>query len=112
MGMTNLLSTEEFEACSVAPMQDVTADADSKADIWPYVDGLALDSLGLPNLNDVHYVYRDALNRYDQVLIGTGRFNTLLVIVVDRARETVLGHYLLDLNEKYDVRIGHLRVVR
>ena len=73
---------------------------------------MPLDSLGLPSVNDVQYVCRDALDRYDQVLIGTGRFNTLLVIVVDRARETVLGHCLLDLNEKYGVRGGHLRDAR
>jgi hypothetical protein len=34
-------------------------------------------------------------------LIGTGRFNTLLVIVVDLGRRYVFGHFLLDLNEQY-----------
>ncbi|MDB5678545.1 MAG: hypothetical protein JWM94_1547, partial [Sphingomonas bacterium] len=62
--------------------------------------------------NDVHYVYRDALNRFDQILIGTGRFNTLLAVVVDRELQTIVGHHLLDLNEKYGVRGDHLRDVR
>ncbi|MDB5677952.1 hypothetical protein, partial [Sphingomonas bacterium] len=73
-------------------MQNVTSDADPKADIWPYVDDLDLDTLGVPSINDVHYVYRDALNRFDQILIGTGRFNTLLAVVVDRELQTIVGH--------------------
>ncbi|MET3518492.1 MULTISPECIES: hypothetical protein [unclassified Mesorhizobium] len=80
-------------------------------DIWQYADALDLDEIGLPYLNDVHYVYRDALSRFDQVLIGTGRFNTLLVIVVDRGKSAVFGHFLLDLNKEYGVSGGHLRSV-
>jgi len=90
-------------------MQNVTARPDPKVNIWPYVDGLDLEILGVPSIGDVHYVYRDALNRFDQVLIGTGRFNALLVIVVDLASRAVVGHHLLDLNEKFGVRGGHLR---
>jgi len=112
MSASRLLSVQEFEACFAAPMRNVTADADTKADIWQYVDDLDLEILGIPRINDVHYVYRDALNRFDQVLIGTGRFNALLVVVVDRDLQAVIGHHLLDLNEMYDVRGDHLREVR
>ena len=112
MTLSRLLSEEEFEACFAAPMRDVTADADPRVDIWPYVDGLNLDVLGIPGINDVHYVYRDALDRFDQVLIGTGRFNTLLVVVVDREPRTVHGHCLVDLNKKCGVHGGHIRDVR
>lgn len=93
-------------------MQNITACANPETDIWQYVDNLDLDNLGIPSINDVHYVFRDALNRFDQVLIGTGRFNTLLVIVVDRKLKVIFGHHLLDLNEKFDVRGDHLRDVR
>ena len=79
-------------------MRDVTSTADPDADIWPYVDGLDLDILGIPSVGDVHYVYRDALDRFDQVLIGTGRFNTLLVVVVDRGLKAIHGHRLLALD--------------
>jgi len=112
METTRLLTAEEFEHCFAAPMQNVTADADPKVDIWPYVDSLDLDAIGLPSINDVHYVYRDASDRFDQVLIGTGRFNTLLAIVVDRHLQSIVGHHLLDLNEKYNVRGDHLRTIR
>lgn len=92
-------------------MQNVTADADPRVDIWPYVDGLDLSVLGLPGINDVHYVYRDASDRFDQVLIGTGRFNTLLAVVVDRTQRSIAGHHLLDLDEKFEVRADQPRVV-
>lgn len=93
-------------------MKNVTADADPNVDIWPYVDSLDLDAVGLPSINDVNFVYRDANGRFDQVLIGTGRFNTLLAVVVDRHLRSIIGHHLLDLNEKFDVRGDHLRTVR
>ena len=92
------LSQEEFDACFAAPMRDVTSTADPDADIWPYVDGLDLDILGIQSVGDVHYVYRDALDRFDQILIGTGRFNTLLVVVVDRGLKAIHGHRLLALD--------------
>ncbi|MES0101986.1 hypothetical protein [Mesorhizobium sp. M0019] len=112
MQANRLLSLEEFEACFAHPMRNVTESAEPILDIWPYVDSLNLDALGLPSLNDVHHVYRDAHERFDQVLIGTGRFNTLLVVVVDRHLRTVLGHRLLDLNKEYGRNGDHLKPVR
>jgi hypothetical protein len=79
---------------------------------WPYVEALDLDELGIPSINDARYVYQDARGRLDQVLIGTGRFNALLVIFVDRDAGTILGHFLLDLNKEYGVSGGHLKIVR
>lgn len=105
------LSEEEFRACCASPMKDVTASAGPAIDIWPYVHSLDLDDLAIPSLNDVHYVYRDAPERFDQVLIGTGRFNTLLVVVVDLREGAIFGHFLLDLNEVYGAAGGHLRPV-
>lgn len=106
------LSEEEYKACFAESMNDVTAQANAAVDIWPYVDALDLDELGIPYINDVRYVYRDSFARFDHVLIGTGRFNALLVIVVDLGAGTIFGHFLLDLNKEYGVRGGHLRVVR
>jgi preprotein translocase subunit SecY len=39
-------------------------------------------------------------------LIGTGRFNTLLVVVVDLDAGTIFGQLLLDLNKEYGVSSG------
>jgi hypothetical protein len=108
---TRLLTDDEFRACSSGKMRNVIVELDSAIDIWPYVDALDLDALRLPNLNDVEYVYRDKGEQFDQVLIGTGRFNTLLAIVVDLRAARVVGHHLLDLNALYRVGGGHLKNV-
>ena len=57
-------------------------------------------------------MYQDASGRLDQVLIGTGRFNALLVVFFDRDVGTILGHFLRDLNKEYGVSGGHLKIVR
>jgi len=92
-------------------MRNVTDQASAAVDIWPYVDAIDLGELGIPSVNDVHYVYRDGFERYDQILIGTGRFNALLAIVVDLSAPSILGHFLLDLNKEYGVIGGHLNIV-
>jgi hypothetical protein len=112
MTATRELTELEFRACFSPPMTDVTSEANAAVDIWPYVDAIDLGELGLPSLNDVQHVYRDAVGLFDQVLIGTGRFNALLVVVVDVVAASVFGHFLLDLNEQYDVGGGHLKIVR
>ncbi|NML04745.1 hypothetical protein [Sphingomonas sp. G-3-2-10] len=111
MTATRLLSDEAFRACFSEPMRDVTAEAEAIVDIWPYAAAIDLDALGVPHLNDVNYVYRDGSGRFDQVLIGTGRFNAMLVIVIDRWARAIAGHRLLDLNAEYGVSGGHLRGV-
>ncbi len=104
------LTKDEFRACFVPPMTNVTGEA-AAVDIWSYVDAIDLNALGLPSLNDVHYVYRDGEGRFDQVLIGTGRFNALLAVIVDRNRCAVHGHCVLDLNAEYGISGGHLKPV-
>lgn len=101
MTRPRLLSEQEFKACFAAPMQDVTVEAAPAVDIWPYVDGLAPDAPGIASIGDVHRVYRDANDRFDQVLLDVGRPDTFLVIVVGREPPGIIGHHLLDLNEEY-----------
>ncbi|WP_378945686.1 hypothetical protein [Mesorhizobium sp. ANAO-SY3R2] len=105
------LTEEEFQDCFAHPMIDITEHAEAVVDIWPYVDALDLHELGIPYVNDVHYVYRDAHDRFDQILLGTGRFNALLVIVVELGASAVFGHFLLDLNEEHGASGGLLRSV-
>lgn len=46
-------------------------------------------------------MYRSQFGHYDHVLVPVGRFNTFLVVVVDRSHGCVYGHRLLDLNAEY-----------
>jgi hypothetical protein len=45
--------------------------------------------------------YRSQFNHYDHVLVPAGRFNTFLVVVVDRVHGSVYGHRVLDLGAEY-----------
>ncbi|WP_068080068.1 hypothetical protein [Novosphingobium rosa] len=99
--MPYLFSSEEFSGFFTPPMRDVTQSAEPVLDIWPYVDSIDLEALGVTGLHDVRHLYRDGAQRFDHILIGTERFNTLLAIIVDRDGKAVLGHHLLDLNRAY-----------
>ncbi len=87
-------------------MVDVTASPGEVVDIWPYVAGVASD-LGLPALvlkkELVEQVYRSGDGVHDHVLLPTEKKNKFVVIVVDRARATVAGHHVLDLNREYGI---------
>lgn len=101
-----LLTPDAFAACFAPPMQDVTAEAKAVVDIWTYVDGLDLAALGIANMGDVAYVYRDGTGRYEHILIETGDDAVFLVVVVDIRIRAVFGHHLLNLKMLYggDVR--------
>ncbi len=79
-----LLTPEQFERCFEQPMQDITATAVSILDIWPYVNSLDLEPLGIEQVNEVNSIYLDGRGRLEHVCIGTSRFNALLVIIIDR----------------------------
>ncbi len=98
---TRLLTRDEFLACFAAPMRDVTGTAEAVTDIWPYVDAIALPIGRAREVRDVVRVYRDAGERFEQVLIGTDDEHLPLVIVVDLGTGSVHGHHLLDLAAEY-----------
>lgn len=98
---TNRLSEEQFLACFAEPMRDVTADPVALVDIWPYVESIDLHPFGISRVLDITKVYRDANDAYDQILIETDKFNSLLIILLDTREKSIIGHYVLDLNRKY-----------
>ena len=105
---TTLLDEQQFRATFAAPMRNVTGEAGSVVDIWPYVASVPPDDLRGHEVYDrfVEYVYRDATGRFDHVQVMTKTKNVYLTVVVDLRRDAVHGHHLLDLNEKYGVTGG------
>ncbi|SKA99843.1 hypothetical protein SAMN02745166_03045 [Prosthecobacter debontii] len=100
---TRLLDEATYRALLVAPMRNVTAEAQPQVDIWPYVAAVpAADLQGHEVWKGyVECIYRPATDAYDLVHVCTRRPNVFLVIVVDRLQPSVLGHHLLDLNKLY-----------
>jgi hypothetical protein len=103
MTSTRLLGRDEFLACFAPPMRNVSAGA-AAVDVQPYVDRLNLRDLGISETGEVAYIYRDARERFDQLLIKTAEPLVFLVIVVDLGAGEILGHHLLDLEREYGVK--------
>ena len=82
-------------------MHDMTDAQQGVADIWPYVDSLVPQDVGVTRIGDVAYVYRDGAARYDHILLETEQEDTFLAIVFDLGARAILGHHLLDLKIKY-----------
>ena len=100
----NTLTETVFKATTEGEMSNVTQEPGACVDIWPYVRAVQ-ESVGLSQQavdgQFVEYVYRSQFDHYDHVLVPVGRFNTFLVVVVDRPHGFVYGHRLLDLNAEY-----------
>lgn len=101
MTAPRLLTKTEFLDCFTSPMRNVTATAEAVIDVWSYVESIALPLGQVTELLDVTDVYRDADDRFDQVLIGTNLDNLSLVVIVDIPHCSMRGHFLLDLADAY-----------
>ena len=100
---TRFLTEAEFQATFASPMREVASADDTEVNIWPYVDAVpAADLQGFAIVDGmVAHVYRAAGDAYDHVLLPSETTNVFLAIVVDLKSRRVLGHHLLNLNEKY-----------
>jgi hypothetical protein len=87
----------------VHPMQELHEVPREEIEVWPYVDALGEDPYGTDG-NDVECVYRSADGRWDHVLIPSSIPPTYLVVIVDVARNEILGHDVITLNDQYGVR--------
>ncbi|MDR7219943.1 hypothetical protein [Aminobacter aminovorans] len=88
-------------------MSEVTSSQQPVTDVWPYVDLINPNSIGVLAFRDVEYVYQDRSQQYDHVLIATEQADVFLVVIVDRSAKRVLGHRLLDLIAEYGLAHKH-----
>ena len=100
---TRLLTESEFQATFASPMREVSSAVDATVDIWPYVAAIPRRDLqGFEIVvGSVDHVYRADDDAYDHVLVPSETPNVFLTVVVDLKHCKVLGHHLLNLNEKY-----------
>lgn len=104
---TRLLDSAEFKATFAEPMRDVSATATNVIDIWPYVAAIPANELFGSVIVDgyIEHVYRNGSSTFDHVLVVTRTKNVFVAVVVDLARDTILGHHLLDLNHEYGMTV-------
>ena len=98
------LSKNEYLATFVEPMRRLAENEPYKpVKIGKYV-GDCIRVLDPPITREqlvIQSVEMNAAESFYHVLLDYGKRNCLLVIVVDCARESIHGHYWLDLNAEY-----------
>lgn len=72
-------------------------------DFWPYFDSMPRSEWQGHDFSEgrVSDAYVMPGGRWEHVLVGCDDRNVKLVLVLDRERGEVEGHYLLDLNQVY-----------
>jgi hypothetical protein len=107
---TVLLSDTEFHATFAEPMRNITGVEREVTDIWPYYETIPPAELLPFVIVDAHveYVYRSGDERFDHVLISTDIDNVFLVLVINLREREIIGHHVLNLNEKYGLKTPKL----
>lgn len=98
------LSEAQFLHTMGSKMVDATESAEVLADLWSYAEGLLraglISGYGFRR-RLVEAVYENTSRTYQHILLFTDQKNVYVAVVVDMVRKTVLGHALLDLEERY-----------
>ncbi|HZG33041.1 MAG TPA: hypothetical protein VEZ59_07195, partial [Sphingopyxis sp.] len=79
------LTREQFDACFRGPMRRLDSGA-HLPELARYINEVLLAEPSLGGVGDIHAIYRDALDRVDQVLLDTPQEDRYLVLMVDVAR--------------------------
>ena len=102
--MIRELSDSEFHATFAAPMRRLGADESFRpVPLGEYVSE-CISHHALPTSREniqIEHVYVAADQRHTHVMLHYGIPNRYLVVVVAHDKDSVLGHHLLNLNEKY-----------
>jgi len=97
------LTEAEFLATCSDPMRLLPLDASPPFEFWDYFDSIpSSDFEGHDcSAHAVTYVWEDSTARFQFVHVNSEDQNVFMVLVLDIAGGTVLGHRLLDLNREY-----------
>jgi hypothetical protein len=100
-----LLDEAAYDAVWIGPMRNVTENAESSLDIWPYVCAVPQSDLAEHEIwyEFVECVYRTADGHFDHVIVCTKTDNVSLAVIVDRNLSMIVGHRLLDMNKIYSL---------
>jgi hypothetical protein len=100
---TRLLSEEEFQKTFGKGMIGATTGESPPFDFWQYFDAIEASDFQHCDCSEgkVEYVYREPYGKFEHVLVGSDRANVFMVLVLDRPENKVIGHCLLNLNQKY-----------
>ena len=102
------LSKTEYLATMAVPMKQLASDAQPPFDFWNYFEAIPLVDFEGHDCSEgaVTYVYDHPNGNYQHVLINSEDKNVFMVLVLDLASRSVLGHRLLNLNQEYGLESG------
>jgi hypothetical protein len=94
-----LLSEAEYKATMEPEPVQIGPDDEPPFDFWPYFDDIPESHLGGHDFSEgvVTYAWHMPAGGLQHVLVNCERPNVFLVLILDLATETVLGHFLLDI---------------
>ncbi len=94
------LTSEEFDNTFTSNFNEVTETAENfnGKDFDQYVKSNLIDELGVMQ---IEYIYDTKDGNWRHVIFKTQLKNINYVVVIDINKKTILGHHVLDLNEKY-----------
>lgn len=101
---TRRLSRERYLGTMSGKMRNVTDHAELPDEIWDYAGRLpdtARISEDRLRQRQAEAVYENDERTFRHILLFCDKKNRYAVIVVDMTNGSILGHYLLDLNEEY-----------
>ncbi len=101
------LSEREYHDTFSEPMARAKPEDSPPFDFWPYFGSIPQSDFGGYDCSQgkVDWVWRDASNTFEHVLINSNDPNVFMVIVLDRLRGGVLGHRLLNLRKEYGLDV-------
>ena len=101
-----LLTKEKYNSTITGEMEEISTEKVNYFNIWPYVSQLKSFKVLSKKINEhelVHKVYRNSTWKFEHILLSTEKENNFVVIIVNRTKKKIIGYFLLDQKEKYDL---------
>ncbi|MDG6110075.1 hypothetical protein Daura_31815 [Dactylosporangium aurantiacum] len=97
------LTEDEYKATMALHPLAVDPGEAPPFDFWPYFSAIPPADFGGHDFTAgaVPYAWRMPDSGYEHVLVGSATPNVFLVLVLNVAGQSVVGHHLLDLNRLY-----------
>ncbi len=97
------LTKEQYDETFFPSMVNVSETAEGIVDLWSYADQV-IES----DYNDwqewdwrVAHVYETSNESHQHIYVPIPKDNTYMVVIVDKPKKFIIGHYILDLHQQY-----------
>ena len=94
-----LLTKDEYNSCFEPPMVNVSDTAEELVDLWDYADKvIESDYHSCPAWDwRIDHIYETSSDTYQHIGIPVPRDDTYLLVIVDKLKKCIVGHYILEL---------------